>query len=154
VESVRAADANDAATVAEFLTALESELRPMRGGEVWARRDARSVDDAVAVTTLIADPEVDVVVGEIDGTPVGVGVMVVERLADGGNLARVSELFVLEAARSVGLGEAILGYLVTRARARGCSGIDAPALPGHRAAKNFFEDQGFTARLLTMHQEL
>ena len=46
----------------------------MRGGEVWARRDARSVDHAV--TTLIADPEVDVVVGEIDGTPVGVGVMV------------------------------------------------------------------------------
>ena len=152
MESVRAADANDATTIAEFLTALESELRPMRGGEVWARRDARSVDDAV--TTLIADPEVDVVVGEIDGTPVGVGVMVVERLADGGSLARVTELFVLEAARAVGLGEAILDDLVVRARDRGCSGIDAPALPGHRAAKNFFEDQGFTARLLTMHREL
>ena len=115
MESVRAADANDATTIAEFFTALESELRPMRGGEVWARRDARSVDHAV--TTLIADPEVDVVVGEIDGTPVGVGVMVVERLADGGSLARVTELFVLEAARSVGLGEAILDDLVEIGRA-------------------------------------
>ena len=39
-------------------------------------------------------------------------------------------------------------------RGRGCVGIDAIALPGHRAAKNFFEAHGFTARALAMHHQL
>ena len=33
-------------------------------------------------------------------------------------------------------------------------GIDATALPGNRATKNFFEAHGFTARLLVMHHAL
>lgn len=153
MESVRAAVASDAATLAEFLVALEDELAPMRGGGIWRRRDARTTDSS-SLRTLIEDPTVEVVVGEIDGTAVGFGIMVYEPLADGGALARVTELFVLEPARAVGLGEAVLADLVDRAQRHGCVGIDAPALPGHRAAKNFFEDQGFTARLLTMHREL
>ena len=32
--------------------------------------------------------------------------------------------------------------------------MDATALPGHRAAKNFFEEQGFVARSLTMYRGL
>ena len=36
---------------------------------------------------------------------------------------------------------------------RGASAVDAFALPGHRAAKNFFETAGFTARALVMHHE-
>ena len=34
-----------------------------------------------------------------------------------------------------------------------CVGIDALVLPGHRAAKNFFEESGFTARALVMHHK-
>ncbi len=33
-------------------------------------------------------------------------------------------------------------------------GVDTLALPGHRAAKNFFEESGFTARALVMHRAL
>jgi hypothetical protein len=44
--------------------------------------------------------------------------------------------------------------LVAFCTARGCVGIDALALPGHRAAKNFFEESGFTARALVMHRPL
>ena len=40
------------------------------------------------------------------------------------------------------------------ARAHDCLGIDARALPGHRATKNFFEAHGFTARVLVMHHRL
>ena len=54
----------------------------------------------------------------------------------------------------MGVGEALVADLVEVATARGCLGIDAPALPGHRQTKNFFEGQGFTARLLTMHRPL
>ena len=32
--------------------------------------------------------------------------------------------------------------------------MDAPALPGSRPAKAFFEDHGFVARLLVMHRPL
>jgi GNAT superfamily N-acetyltransferase len=60
-------------------------------------------------------------------------------------------VFVEEGARGVGLGEAILEDLVAWFADRGCVGVDAPALPGHRQAKNFFEAHGFVARLLVMH---
>jgi hypothetical protein len=54
----------------------------------------------------------------------------------------------------VGIGEAIVEVMGERFGAAGCRGIDVIALPGHRAAKNFFEEQGFTARALVMHREL
>ena len=58
-------------------------------------------------------------------------------------------------ARAVSVGEGILGQLVELVpRGRAASGVDAFALPGHRAAKNFFETAGFTARALVMHHEL
>ena len=43
------------------------------------------------------------------------------------------------------------GEILTWCRARDCRGIDAIALPGNRATKNFFEASGFTARMLVMH---
>jgi len=66
----------------------------------------------------------------------------------------VRELFVEEAARAVGVGEAIIEFVLEQLRAAGCHGVDAYALPGHRDAKNFFEEQGLTARLLVMHRTL
>ena len=66
----------------------------------------------------------------------------------------MTDLFVEPDARSVGIGEALVGLIVEFCAARGCIGIDAAALPGHRAAKNFFEGHGFTARSLVMHRSL
>jgi ribosomal protein S18 acetylase RimI-like enzyme len=57
-------------------------------------------------------------------------------------------------AREVAVGEAIADRLVAFCRDARCTGIDAYALPGNRAAKNFFETHGFTARLLVMHRRL
>ena len=59
-----------------------------------------------------------------------------------------------EGARSIGVGEAIVGALIEFCTDRRCLGIDARALPGHRATKNFFEEHGFTARALIMHRAL
>jgi hypothetical protein len=39
-------------------------------------------------------------------------------------------------------------------RSLGCIGVDSNALPGSRAVKSFFENEGFTARLLVMHRPL
>ena len=77
----------------------------------------------------------------------------VEQLRSGARLGVVTDLFVEEPdAREVGVGEVLVDTLVEHCRAAGCIGVDAAALPGHRAAKNFFETHGFTARALTMHQ--
>ena len=48
----------------------------------------------------------------------------------------------------------MIGALVDRCVTDGCVGVDVRALPGHRAAKNFFETHGFTARALVMHHPL
>jgi GNAT superfamily N-acetyltransferase len=69
-------------------------------------------------------------------------------------LGVVTDLFVELAAREVGVGEALADSIVDHCRTAGCVGVDATALPGHRAAKNFFEAHGFTARALTMHHRL
>ena len=37
---------------------------------------------------------------------------------------------------------------------RACIGADALALPGNRATKNFFEQNGFVARSIVMHRPL
>lgn len=154
MESVRSATTDDLDVLVEFATTLVDELGPMRGGALWVRRDARTGPLRDAFMDLLDDPDAVVRIGCLDDAPVGFAVMVVEDLGDGGRLARITELLVLDGARGVGVGEALLGDLVTEAAARGCVGVDALALPGHRSTKNFFEGQGFTARLLTMHRPL
>ena len=118
------------------------------------RRDARTAPLRDAFSTLLEDPDAVVRIGCVDDEPVGFAVMVIEDLGDGGSLARITELLVLDGARGVGVGEALLHDLIAEAGARGCVGVDALALPGHRSTKNFFEGQGFVARLLTMHRPL
>ena len=93
-------------------------------------------------------------VGTIDDVVIGYALARAEVLRDGTQLGVIDDLFVEEGARAVGVGEAMIGALVEWCGERGCRGIDAMALPGHRAAKNFFEESGFTARKLVMHHVL
>jgi GNAT superfamily N-acetyltransferase len=151
MEAVRAATPEDLPAIVGLVEALRAELTPMRGGRIWAVREARSGSPAEAYGALLADPATCVVVGTIDDIVVGLGVASVEPLTDGARLGVVSELFVDAEARAVGVGEAMLEALVAFCTREGCVGVDAFALPGHRAAKNFFEESGFTARAIVMH---
>ena len=154
MEAVRAATPEDLTAIVGLVEALRAELTPMRGGRIWAVRDARPGPPAEAYGPLLADPAYCVVVGTLDDVVVGFGVASVEPLTDGGKLGVVSDLFVDAEARAVGVGEAMLEALVAHCTRAGCVGIDAFALPGHRAAKNFFEESGFTARAIVMHHVL
>ena len=154
MEAVRAATPEDLTDIVGLVEALRAELTPMRGGRIWAVRDARPGPPAEAYGPLLADPAYCVVVGTLDDVVVGFGVASVEPLSDGGKLGVVSDLFVDAEARAVGVGEAMLEALVAHCTREGCVGIDAFALPGHRAAKNFFEESGFTARAIVMHHAL
>ena len=126
----------------------------MRGGHVWSRREARAKYGPETYRALLDEPNTIVIAGTIDGVVVGYGVCEIETLRDHTLLGTIPELFVTPEARAVGVGEQILDVLVRECHARGCAGIDTLALPGHRAAKNFFEGAGFTARALVMHRAL
>jgi GNAT superfamily N-acetyltransferase len=154
VEGVRPATEDDLARLAELARAAIAELTPMKGGAVWAAREARVEPVEASLKASLADEVTRVVVGTIDDFPVGYAAVRVEVLNDASRLGVVDDIFVEEGARQVGVGEAMMADLVAWCEEQGCTGMDAMALPGHRSAKNFFEESGFTARKLVMHHRL
>ena len=138
------------------------ELRPMRGGELLLLREVPQPGGVSLTDADLDDPERGVWVGTIDGTIVGYSTGHLERLEAAASTERgqpvwlgvIDELFVEVDARAIGVGEAMMGEMLAWFTARGCLGVDALALPGHRSTKNFFEESGFTARLLVMHRRL
>jgi len=154
VEGVRRATEEDLPRLAELVHAAIAELTPMRGGAVWAAREARPEPVEDSLKASLADDRTRLVVGTIDDVPVGYAAVHVEVLHDRSRLGVVDDIFVEAEAREVGVGDAMLGDLVSWCEAEGCAGMDAMALPGHRSAKNFFEESGFTARQLVMHHRL
>ena len=154
MEGSRPATAEDLRRIAELAELARRELTPMKGGTLWAAREAIAPPFEPAYTSVLGRDDALVVVGTVDDAVIGFGVVTLERLRSGDTLGIVTDLFVEPDARAVGVGEAMAGALVAFCEAHGCIGIDALALPGHRAAKNFFEESGFTARALVMHRPL
>jgi len=150
-EGCRQAEAADIPRIAELARAAIAELEPMRGGAVWKAREARPEPVEEGLAGLLGDAGARVLVATIDGFVVGYAVVRIEHLADGSVLGVIDDIFVEEGARQVGLGEGMIDDLMAWCEARECIGMDAMALPGHRATKNFFEESGFTARKLVMH---
>lgn len=154
MEAARPATPTDLPALAELSDRALAELAPTRGGAVFVAREGRARPTAETLAADLDDPSVEVIVGTIDDHPVGYAVGRTEALRDGSTLGIITDLYVEEGARAVGVGEALMGELLTFFRARGCAGVDATALPGNRQTKNFFEESGFTARLLVMHHRL
>lgn len=152
VEAARPAGAGDVARIADLARQLREELASMRGGAVWAAREAAPEPLEDGYAAALARDDAALAVGTIDGTVVGFGAARVEDLRDGTRLGVVTDLFVERDARGVGVGAAVLDLLLATLGAAGVTGVDVPVLPGHRAAKNFFEGAGFTARLLVLHR--
>jgi GNAT superfamily N-acetyltransferase len=69
-------------------------------------------------------------------------------------LGQLELIYVEPAARQGGVAAAMLALVLARCAEWGLAGLDAPALPGNRAAKSFFERQGMQARMLVMHRPL
>jgi len=152
-EAARPATDADLPQLAELAEAACDELRPYRGGEVFTvARSGRPVAEELKLA--LNDPDQLLLAGTLDDVVLGYARVRTDVLPDGRRLGVVEDLFVLDEARSVGLGETLMDALLDWCRARGCRGVDAVALPGHRATKNFFEESGFTARLIVMYRSL
>jgi GNAT superfamily N-acetyltransferase len=154
VEACRPATADDIPRVVELAELMRAELGAMRGGALWLEREAWPEPLTDTYRALCTRDDALLAVGTFDDVVVGFGAVVVEQLRSGARLGVVTDLFVEPPAREVSVGEVLVDALVEHCRAAGCIGVDAAALPGHRAAKNFFETHGFTARALTMHRRL
>ncbi|HLI15736.1 MAG TPA: GNAT family N-acetyltransferase [Acidimicrobiales bacterium] len=150
MESARPAARSDVEHLVQLWRQALTELDGHRGGALLAGGLARP-DLRSWLSGALADPERALVVGLIEGTPVGLASAFAER-SGGGGLGVVDLIYVDPAARQVGVGEAMLSQVLSWCERLGLAGLDAPALPGSRSAKSFFEDNGFQARLLVMHR--
>jgi GNAT superfamily N-acetyltransferase len=152
VENARPATTDDVHIAAVLWDQAVAELEGQRGGALLAGSLSRPDLPATLVAAL-SDPERLLVVGLIDDVTVGLASVVCER--EGPEpVGNVELIYVDPLARQVGVAEAMLGLVRTWCAERGCRGVDAPALPGNRQAKAFFEGEGFLARLLVMHYPL
>lgn len=154
MEAARPATTDDVDRILELTRELRAELAGQRGGDLWWRTHEPVEHHEPGLRALLDYDDDCVLVGSVDDTVVGYAITRRHRLPDGSHLAVVGELYVEPDAREVGVGESLVGAVLEWAQAHGCVGIDATALPGNRAAKNFFETHGFVARSLTMHRPL
>ena len=153
-EAAREAHAADLAALTALAAEAIAETSLRKGGDVWARREARSEPLDEGIRADLGDPDCLVVAGVIDAAVVGYAVVRAETLHDGDTLGVISDIFVTPEARGVGVGEAVVEMILAWARSRECVGVDSLALPGDRHTKNFFEAQGLVARSITVHRRL
>lgn len=154
MEGCRLADAADVGRISEMARDLREEIAEVRGGTLWADREALAEPLEERYEALLGRDDTRVVVGTIDDVVIGFGVGVLDRLHSGGRLGVVTDLYVEPEAREIGVGEGITNTLLAWFDEQDCIGVDAWALPGHRMTKNFFEDQGFVSRAIVVHRNL
>lgn len=124
-----------------------TEAAGLRGGDLYVTR-------AAAPVPAPDDPVCPAWVGILATELVGYLFGRIEPLGDGRALGLIEAVYVTPVCRAVGVGEEMMSAALTAFEAAGCFGVDAIALPGARATKNFFEESGFTARMLVMHHRL
>jgi len=133
---------------------LEVEMVAIK--PVWRLTEGLAEPAADALADALGDAATDVLVGRIDGVPVGF--LIGQRAgllpqADERRMAVIRYLFTETAAREVGVADALVERFLAEQHERGIMLFDAHVSPGHRLAKNFFESNGFTARHIVMHRE-
>jgi GNAT superfamily N-acetyltransferase len=153
VEHARVATAADIRALEALRDQAVAELHRERGGALLVDSVVSSEPPDGALRRALDDPERLVVLGTLDGVEVGFA-SVRRDAARSQPIGVIEGIYVEPSARQIGVGEAMVDLVRNWCWGRGCRGIDAPALPGSRAAKAFFEDHGFVARLLVMHHSL
>ena len=138
---VREFTAADEVALDELAARARESIREARGGARWIETHPLPSWN---------DPDVVVLVADLDGVVIG---YLVARIGSD-QVMVVYEVFVLEQAREVGFGDALVAEILRLARERGAKRLEAEALPGDRDTKNLWERAGITARLITVSVDL
>jgi GNAT superfamily N-acetyltransferase len=173
-ESVRPAGPDDLARCAELVSAARREVTRSRGGDLLAVLGAghaaitgapmpgsptsgHGLDPGALVDSWASEgPSRVLLVGTFAATTVGLatGHIAGESPTGEHRLGRVDCCYVEPDARQVGVGTALVEELLSWFATRGCTDLDALALPGDRHTKQLYETAGFKARLLILHRRL
>ena len=152
--SARPATSDDIIVLVELYRGLQAEMTSLH--PMWPLADGLPEPVEASFKGLLDDPDAIVMIGELDGYPLGFIVARVEEIlpqAEGENVGSIRLIYVEADAREVAIGEELLDQVMDRLRQRGITKFDAHVLPGHRLAKNFFEAGGFSARAIVMHHD-
>lgn len=144
----------DVPVLEDLYRSLEKEMTALH--PMWPLADGLDEPVAESLHRAVSDPDVIVLIGEIEGYPFGFLLARYERLKPQAGEALIGSIrliYVDESAREVALGEAMREMAMAMMRQRGIARFDAHVLPGHRLAKNFFEAGGFSARSIIMHHD-
>ncbi len=152
--TTRPASAEDLDRLVRLYRGLEEEMRALH--PMWTVADglAEPVEDTLA--EAVQDPDVLLYLGLIDGEAFGFIMARSEPAlpqARGERIGTIRLVFTEPEAREVGVGEVMREVVMSELRGRGHRWFDAHVLPGHRQAKNFFEQGGFAARSIVMHHD-
>ena len=93
MEAARPAGAGDLPALARLAADAVAEQVPQRGGAMWARTIGRRPPYEEGLAAAIDDPDALVLVGTIDGTPIGYAVARLDVMADGAGLVVVDEAY-------------------------------------------------------------
>jgi GNAT superfamily N-acetyltransferase len=151
--AARWATPSDVEPLVSLYLELEGEQAALR--PIWPETQGLEEPIAESMAALVSSPDAIVVVGTIDDIPLGFLFATVEGMldrADGRRVGVVRYIFSTDEARGVGIGQAMFDLAVDELRGREIDLFDAVVSPGHRLAKNFFESQGFRARLIVMNR--
>lgn len=146
-----AEDLDELTRMYRLLEAEQAALRPL-----WPLADGVDEPIVVSFKEILADMESVLLVGTIDDVPLGFLWARPEDLlaqANGERVGVIRLIFTEEPARGVGVANAMITSALDRLRGTGLRYFDARVSPGHRLAKNFFEANGFKARLIFMHRD-
>ncbi len=152
--AVRDATLEDSAILADAHRRGHEAVADARGGslDILFRGRVEPIEETFQAD--VGDPDRTVLVATADEQVSGYLVAVLEALRSGDMMLRVIDLWVHPDARGIGLGSALMQRALAIAETQECIGIDARALPGDRATKNFFESFGLVARTIEVHRAL
>lgn len=151
--SSRLAGIEDLPELLRLYRLLESEMVGLH--EMWPIADGLPEPVEDALRRALNDPEKRVILGFIDEVPCGfilAGLQGLLPQADEERVGVVKLVFTEPEARAVGIAEVMIDLAMSELETLGAERFDAPVLPGHRLAKNFFERSGFSARSIVMHR--
>jgi GNAT superfamily N-acetyltransferase len=148
---VRPATPEDDVLLGRLREQAFADLGPARGGAMYLERHAAELP---ALRADWSNATRRVWLGGIENIPVGYLLAATVPLPSGAVVGVIEAIYVDRGARACGIGEAMMAVGLDWFRSQGCVGVEATALPGQRATKNFFEEHGLKARLLTVYRSL
>ena len=156
---VRPAVAGDEAVLGRLRDQALADLGGVRGGAMYLERHAVALpalplSSPPAPAGAGSEAPRRVWLGGIEGAEVGYLLGIVVALPSGDRLGVIEGIYVDPDTRGCGIGELMMSVALDWFRSNGCVAVEATALPGARATKNFFEEHGLKARLLTVYRSL